>query len=304
MNRPLRAKGVTRVASPFTIDSERLVRYMTPEEARRGPAQAARDQKWAQRCADAIVAVGVGWRNGRRVDVQNLVEIDPSRKSDTAVSLTHTATLTERQSGKRYNGLIAVLPEDVRCTIGNVQKLLHTAVTNHIGAEALVVVALDFETSAERAGGQHTRIPVIQVRANTDLQIREVTYDDSTPSLPVVGESALRIDRNADGLYTVTGTGWLEFNPLTDETLPYAADPIRSWSLDEGGTAPDPRQRRRRRTTRHSDRHDVAAVPGTGHRRDLRADHHRGWRRADSDTVDSWIIGRRAARDVILAIAT
>ena len=93
-------------------------------------------------------------------------------------------------------------------------------------------VALDFATSAERAGGQHTRIPVIQVRANTDLQIREVTYDDSTPSLPVVGEPALRIDRNADGLYTVTVTGWLEFNPLTDETLPYAADPIRSWSLD------------------------------------------------------------------------
>ena len=33
VNRPVPAKGVTRVASPFTIDSERLVRYMTPDEA-------------------------------------------------------------------------------------------------------------------------------------------------------------------------------------------------------------------------------------------------------------------------------
>ena len=69
-NQPLRAKGVTRAASPFTIDSERLVRYMTPDEAQRGPTQAARDQKWAQRCADALLAVGVGWRNGQRLDVQ------------------------------------------------------------------------------------------------------------------------------------------------------------------------------------------------------------------------------------------
>ena len=44
-----------------------------------------------------------------------------------AVGLTHTATLTERQSSKRYEGLVAARPEDVRCTIGNVQKLLHTA---------------------------------------------------------------------------------------------------------------------------------------------------------------------------------
>ena len=48
----------------------------------------------------------------------------------------------------------------------------------------------------------------------------------------MVGEPALRIDRNDDGLYTVTVTGWLEFNPLTDETHQYAADRIRSWSLD------------------------------------------------------------------------
>ena len=177
VNRPVSAKGVARVASPFIIDSERLVRYITLDDARRGPVQAARDQKWATRCANALDAVGIGWRNGHRLDVQNLIEIDPSVAHDAAVGLTHTATLTDRQSGKQRNGLIAVLPEDVRCTVGNVQKLLHTALTNHPGAEALVVVALDFDASAEPATGQETRIPVVAVRANADLQIREVAYD-------------------------------------------------------------------------------------------------------------------------------
>ena len=232
VNRPLPAKGVARVASPFLIDTERLVRYVTLDDARRGPAQVARDQKWATRCASALESVGVGWRNGRHLDVQNLVEIDPSAVRDTAVGLTHTATLTDRQSGKQHKGLVAVLPEDVRCTIGNVQKLLHTALTNHVDAEALVLVALDFDAAGEPSTEQRTRIPVIRVRANTDLQIREVAYDANTPSLPVVGEPGLEIAKTGDGLYTVTVTGWLEYNPLTDETHAYEAKRIRSWSLD------------------------------------------------------------------------
>ena len=56
-NRPLPARGVARVASPFLIDTERLVRYITLDDARRGPAQAARDQKWATRCANALDSV-------------------------------------------------------------------------------------------------------------------------------------------------------------------------------------------------------------------------------------------------------
>ena len=223
---------MTRVASPFVIDTERLVRYVSLDDARRGPAQAARDQKWVTRCADALESVGVGWRNGRRLDVQNLVEIDPSVAPDTAVGLTHTATLADRQSGKQHNGLIAVLPEDVRCTIGNVQKLLHRALTNHVDAEALVVVALDFDAPTEPSSETHTRIPVIPVRANTDLQIREVAYDTDAAALPVIGEPDVDIEKTSDGLYTVTVTGWIEYNPLTDETHAYEAKRIRSWSLD------------------------------------------------------------------------
>lgn len=232
VNRPLPARGVSRVASPFLIDTERLVRYITLDDARRGPVQATRDQQWATRCASALEAVGVAWRNGRRLDVQNLVEIDPSVVHDAAVGLTHTATLTDRQSGKHHNGLVAVVPEDVRCTLGNVQKLLHTALTNHVHVEALVVVALDFDAAGEPSTERRTRIPVIPVRANTDLQIREVAYGANTSGLPVVGEPSLKITKTSDGLSTVTVTGWLEYNPLTDETHPYEAKRIRSWSLD------------------------------------------------------------------------
>ena len=232
VNRPVPATGVTRVASPFMIDSERLIRYINLDDARRGPAQVARDQKWAARCANALEAVGVGWRDDRRVDVQNLIEIDPSVEGDTAVGLTHGATLTDRKTGKQVNGLVAVLPEDVRCTIGNVQKLLHAALTNHADAEALVVVALDFDAGTEPTSDRNTRIPVIRARAHTDLQIREVAYDEDSPSLPVVGEPALKIEKADDDRYTVSVTGWLEYNPLTNETLRYEAKRIRSWSLD------------------------------------------------------------------------
>ena len=99
-------------------------------------------------------------------------------------------------------------------------------------AEALVVVALDFDAAGEPSTERRTRIPVIPVRANTDLQIREVAYDANTPSLPVVGEPGLEITKTDDGLYTVTVTGWLEYNPLHDETHAYEAKRIRSWSLD------------------------------------------------------------------------
>lgn len=232
VNRPLPVKGVARVASAFVIDTERLVRYLTLDEARRGPVQAKRDQRWAARCAAALEAVGVAWRNGHHLEVQDLVEIDPTAARETAVGLTHTATLMEPQSGKQYKGLVAVLPEDVRCTIGNVQKLLHTALTNHADAEALVAVALDFDAVSELSTEQHMRIPVILVRANTDLQIREVAYDQSTEGLPVVGEPGLQVDKAGDGRYTVTVTGWLEYNPLTNEVHSYPTERIRSWSVD------------------------------------------------------------------------
>ena len=70
------------------------------------------------------------------------------------------------------------------------------------------------------------------MRANTDLQIWEVVYDANTPSLPVVGEPGLKITETDEGLYTVTVTGWLEYNPLMDETHSYEVKRIRSWSLD------------------------------------------------------------------------
>ena len=94
------------------------------------------------------------------------------------------------------------------------------------------MVALDFDAAGEPSTERRTRIPVIPVRANTDLQIREVAYDGNASGLPVVGEPGLEITKTEDGLYTVTVTGWLEYNPLTDETHPYEAKRIRSWSLD------------------------------------------------------------------------
>ena len=48
----------------------------------------------------------------------------------------------------------------------------------------------------------------------------------------MIGEPALEIAKTDDGLYTVTVTGWLEFNPLTNDTHSYEAQRIRSWSLD------------------------------------------------------------------------
>ena len=46
-------------------------------------------------------------------------------------------------------------------------------------------------------------------------QIREVAYDGNTSSLPVVGEPGLEINKTDDGLYTVTVTGWLEYNHVS-----------------------------------------------------------------------------------------
>ena len=48
----------------------------------------------------------------------------------------------------------------------------------------------------------------------------------------MIGEPAIEIAKTDDGLYTVTVTGWLEYNPLTNQTHSYEAKRIRSWSLD------------------------------------------------------------------------
>ena len=132
--------------------------------------------------------------------------------------LTRSATPTDRQSGKQQESLVAVLPEDVHCTIGDVDKLPHASLANPVCTEALVVIALDFGAAGAPSPAPRTRIPPIAVHSDTDLQIRGAACDTDTSAPPVVGEPGVEITKTSDGFHTLTLTGRLEYNPLTADT--------------------------------------------------------------------------------------
>lgn len=231
VDQPVKVKGVTRVCSPFTVESDSPYRHMEPEEA------ASEDSVVRERSADYFVShqnaraevmekTGIRLINGSHLEVDQL-------KSCLAYPLTHVATYRERDGGDESKQMaIAFAPDDATVSVGFMRaagKKAREQLGREVDLLAVCGFAFDPATSEMK---NHIDLPLARVQMNRQFQIEEVRIEKSDDNAFVMlGEPDIELEIDGEQCQ-VEVKGFSTFDPTTGNAKFGGAKDIYAWMLD------------------------------------------------------------------------
>ena len=233
VDRPEETKGVVRVCSPFTVESETPYAYLPLSQVEDGAAgntgaqRATAEGAFVERVIDTLVDTGINdTLSSRTIDIQ---EIEPWPGSPGSL-VTHKARCSGAGSSPQEAAMM-IAAEDVTVTPAMLSAAAAEAARQVHGAELLVAVAFAFDpaTTDEMQIG---RIRVLRVMMNRDLQIGELHPDRRSEAFVMLGEPDLEITTGPDGRLQVEVRGFDTFNPRTGGLDSGAAGDIACWMID------------------------------------------------------------------------
>ena len=261
VDRPVGAKQGKRLASRFTVETEYLDEYRSPEELLT-PRETARQLSWREHILEMLDERGIGSNEGTRWMIEGLESVGAGEADDNQGGLiTHRCRLIDHATGKKMDAVIAIWPQDARVGTDSIQRNVRQALSRHLRENklALIVVGAEIDGGSHQAldGGEY-QIPVARIEAGPDLHLREVKRRQSDPESPLllVAEPTVEVEELEDGRHRVHVHGWHEYNPVTGEASFMSPETVRMWLLDTDYSgsefcarrihlSPDHRQRQR-----------------------------------------------------------
>ena len=114
VDRPVGAKPGKRVASRFTVETEYLDEYRSPEELLT-PRETARQLSWREHILQMLDEKGIGSNEGTRWMIEALESVAAAGGDDNqAGRITHRCRLIDHATGKKLDAVIAIWPQDSR----------------------------------------------------------------------------------------------------------------------------------------------------------------------------------------------
>ncbi len=226
-----------RVCSRFTVETELMEVYQRPDEIVR-PSQARRDATWKERIVRMLDDTGVRSDSGQLWHLEGMQSIVDDNSHDSATgALSHSATLVDRQTGKKVPAFIAIWPEDAKVDVTAIHRNVREVIERiESKTEVLIVVGAEFSDGTESggpgAGGPRWSVEVMRIKAGVDLHLTGVVDKAGTSSLILIAEPSITLDCGDDGQFTCTINGWNEFNPVTGNAHRRRQDSIQMWMLD------------------------------------------------------------------------
>ncbi len=235
-DRPDGGKKGGRIASRFTVETEHLEQYRSPEELL-SPRERRRQADWNERVLRMLGDKGVGSNEGTRwtlEDIENVADRQPESRPG---AISHRCRLIDHATGAAKDCVIAIWPQDAKVGVGNIQRNVREAISQHVGGDdlALIVVGAEIDGGSHQSlDGGRWQIPVARIEAGAELHLKETRRKagDSESALLLVAEPDVEVEDAGDGKRRVAVKGWHQFNPVTGESDFYAADHIRMWLLD------------------------------------------------------------------------
>ncbi len=228
VNQPLRKRGVLRVSSPFTVESESPYRYLPAGSD--GLTAQRLDSDAVTAVRDALVSAGVVVPGQRqRLRLSDLEAWSGGRL------VTHLAT--QASSGERQGARVAVaiLPDDITASGTLVTRAANEAVQIGDGdVTTLLVIAFGFETGTGAGLEQRGRLQVLRAQANRDLTIGNLKDSQHDHAFVLVGEPDVQVvaaPRPA-GYWTCEVLGFDVFDPTTGNLRAGKPEDISCWMLD------------------------------------------------------------------------
>ena len=237
-DRPVGGKARGRIASRFTVETEHLEQYRSPEELLT-PREQQRHVDWHDRILRMLDEKGIGSNEDAHWTVEAIESIADKQSADRPGAISHRCHLIDHATGARKDAVIAIWPQDAQVGVHNIQRNVREAISrHHTGSDrglALIVIGAEIEGGSHQAlDGGEWQIPVARIEAGTELHLRETRRKagDTESALVLVAEPTIEIESVDDGQYRVLIHGWHQFNPVTGEADFFGADHIRMWMLD------------------------------------------------------------------------
>lgn len=247
VNQPEFDPKKVRVSAPFCVQNANAIAYLPLSDEFDNPeadSHRSEEQVTLERLENALQTSGIKYSNGvkGRVTVQNLKsygERIPLTNPEEADGVnrgyvTHTADVTMPDDKDNPK------PERAALTIVGFHRRVAATLTNHAVAEAnempgikhLIVIGFEFESSVQRGRRKRGQLNVVQVQANTDLAIGELSDNQSDDSFVMLGEPELVITQTKNGKYQVEVKGFMTHDPTTGNIRSNGPGDIHCWMLD------------------------------------------------------------------------
>ena len=220
-DRTVKVNNRTRVASPFTVESDSPYRSMTPGEEN-GHQQDADVETILQttgftlpepedqnpvikRITDSLETSGIGQPGKGRYKVENLAPSD-------VMDVTHTGTLIG-PDGDRHPAYFYIGREDE--VISAVQtRNAATAIANvDPSCRHLVMVGFGRDGDAHSVGRYRPGMTILQVQTNRDLQLPWLKEDKTDTAFTIISEPEVRFHQLDNGRVQLEVVGLNCFNP-------------------------------------------------------------------------------------------
>ena len=220
-DRTVKVNNRTRVASPFTVESDSPYRSLTPGE-QNGHQEGTdvetvlqttgftipepeEENSVTKRITDSLEVAGIGQPGRGRYKVENLAPTE-------VMDVTHTGTLIA-PDGDRHPVYFYIGREDE--VISAVQtRNAATAIANaDPSCRHLVMVGFGRDGDAHSVGRYRPGMTIIQVQTNRDLQLPWLKEDKTDSAFTIISEPEVRLHQLDDGRTQLEVVGLNCFNP-------------------------------------------------------------------------------------------
>ena len=233
VDRPEETRGVVRVCSPFTVESETPYAFMPVSQFDGDGMDHAKVQQatasgvLVERVMDTLLRTGINDTLSASMIEIHGIEPWPGKPGSL---VTHKARCSARGASEQ-DAAVMITAEDVTVTPAMLTAAASEAPRQIHGAELLIAAAFAFDP-ATTDDTQIGRVRVLRVMMNRDLQIGELDPDRHSEAFVMLAEPDLAITTESDSRFQVELLGFDTFNPRTGSLDSGTAQDVACWMID------------------------------------------------------------------------
>ena len=225
VDRPRRKRGVVRVASPFTVESEQPWATVIPFEGTEDENFTAQSD-FSQAVEHALLHRTI---NGGRAATDMTISALEPWPADSQL-LAWKAIYTVNGGAAEHTAAVMVAAEDVTVPAEMIREAAREMASGAESADLLLVVAYAFAPDAPHTVG---RIAVAQAQMNRDLIIRDLSEETGHEAFVILGRPDIEVsDSDTDGRISVAVAGYDTFDPATGAPASGGPNDIACWMID------------------------------------------------------------------------
>ena len=224
VDKPRKKRGVIRVASPLTVESEQPWATVVPLEGT-GEDSVVASEDFSEAVKSALLGHRInGGRHSADITVHSL---DPW--PDTAFLLEWKAVYTVGAGAKELTAAVMVAAEDVTVPGEMVREAARQIRDGAERCDRLIVAAFAFGSDAPSKVGD---IEVVRAQMNRDLMIRDLSPEVGHEAFVIVASPDVRIVDYPGDQVAVEIVGYDTYDPATGNAIAGGPDDVGCWMLD------------------------------------------------------------------------